>query len=108
MALWIWSNPESEAFSKKVLRPDSIEQGMARPTLEKKAKKPRCCLCSKLMSDGGIVIEERPTAEDGSLQKWFYCPKCWVELRKLREPAKARKQLISTSDVSAKVELDES
>jgi len=41
------------------------------------------------------VIEERPTAEDGSMQKWFYCPACWVELRKLRETSGNQQRMLN-------------
>ena len=61
-------------------------------------KLPLCCLCGKEMSPGGIVIEERPTAEDGSFEKWYYCPRCWVELRKLREPPQDRKHLLKSAE----------
>jgi len=54
--------------------------------VEKKVKLLRCCLCSKKVSPEEIVTEERPTAEDGSVERWFYCPACWSDLWKLRQP----------------------
>ena len=56
---------------------------------ERAVKGHRCCLCGRRMSSGGFVVEERPTAEDGSTEKWFYCPACWIGLRKLREPSRS-------------------
>jgi len=97
MALRIWNRPAPGVSSKKVVRPQAIERKKEKPILGK-GKKPRCCLCSKPMSPGGIVVEERPTAEDGSMQKWFYCLGCWVELRKLREPPEGLERFTASSD----------
>lgn len=108
MTLRIWSNLESRVSSKGAEKPPSVfERQGKNAILDKKGKVPRCCLCSKKMTPGGIVIEERPTAEDGSMQKWFYCPSCWIELRRLREPAKDRKRFVAASDSSLGSDLDE-
>jgi hypothetical protein len=98
----IWTSSK-----KIVIRTQPVEIKKVMRVFDNKSKKPRCCLCSKIMSPGAVVIEERPTAEDGSMQKWYYCSSCWVELRKLREPVKGRKRFIAISDSSANVELDE-
>lgn len=74
MASWIWTNGGREESSRTKVAPQPIEQKKAEHILNRSGKAPRCCLCTKKMSSEGFVTEERPTAEDGGMQKWFYCP----------------------------------
>ena len=95
MASWIRDNSAPLTSLKKTAGLQPIEQKRITSILDRRDKAPRCCLCSRTMSRGGIVIEERPTAEDGSMQKWFYCPACWVELRNLREASGNQQRLLN-------------
>ena len=37
----------------------------------------QCCLCS----DPAIRAERRPTRDDGRMQSWPLCSKCWQQLQ---------------------------
>ena len=105
VALWMQSICGSNgSLAEKVqLNPASeteVAESIVGPKRKSAVKSDRCCLCGRRMSAGGIVVEERPTAEDGSVEKWFYCPACWVELRKLRDPSRSRNVFIEPEESS--------
>lgn len=63
-----------------------------------------CCICSKIISPKAPVVEQRPTADNGSAEQWFYCPRCWVELKKLRRIDLETRSLVRVLDLSAEAE----
>jgi hypothetical protein len=63
-------------------------------------QKTHCCICSKVIFPQIPVIEYRPTAENGSIEKWFYCPRCWKELKRLRLINMDGRSLIPALDCS--------
>ena len=95
MTSWVWTNPGPEVSARTKVALPPIEQKNTNTNVDRKGKVPHCCLCSKKMSSERIVTEERPTAEDGGMQKWFYCPACWIELRRLREASGNEQRLLS-------------
>jgi hypothetical protein len=52
-----------------------------------------CCLCRKSLSFERLIAESRPTGEFGNLEEWFYCFRCWFEMRKLQQEPIHRKKL---------------
>jgi hypothetical protein len=67
MVIWIGSDSGAEFSLDRKVRPQPGEQGKAEHIREAIGKKPRCCICNTVISPGRIVIEERPTGEDGSI-----------------------------------------
>ena len=65
-----------------------------------------CCLCGRSIStERSQVVEKRPTGDSGEFEEWFYCPSCWLEMKKLRQKDRYRKSLLQALNLS--VELDE-
>jgi len=45
----------------------------------------RCCICGDAVLKARSVAEERPTGNLESLETWYYCPGCWINMQSLRE-----------------------
>jgi hypothetical protein len=71
-----------------------------RPSSDPKKMK-HCCICSSTVLPIQQVIEKRPSGNSGEVETWFYCVKCWSEMKRLRRIPVDSASLLRVIDPSA-------